>query len=830
MKTINLHVGELLSPLGALGVEKQLSKLDGVKAAAVNQVSGSATFTYDESKISPADIASAIEQCGHHCAGELSPSHLCEPRALSSKLSPTRADTGIGNHDHAAMRQGAPASDAARSPTVDHKPHGGENKDAMAAEMGHGSGVDMQSMVLDMRNRFFIALGFTVPIFFLSPMGMDSIKISPPFGLRLDLVLFVLASGAIVYPVWPFLVAAYRALRNGVANMAVLVVLSVGTGYLFSVGSTFIYGGEQFYEAAALLLVFILLGHWLEMRARAGASEAIRALMDLAPPKANVLRDGKEVEVPTAEIIAGETVVIRPGNKIPVDGTITEGASLVDESMLTGESMPVDKKVGDAVIGATINKSGSFQYRATKVGADTALAQIVKLVQEAQNSKAPSQLLADRAAQWLVLAAVVTGLLTFAIWYWWIGQTLLFALSLAITVFVIACPDALGLATPMAIMVGTGLGAKNGILFKNASALEDATKLNVIIFDKTGTLTMGKPEVVDLVVASGATEEQLLSAAASVDAGSDHPLAQAIVRRAAQVKVPKATGFKNIEGKGAQADVDGKTALLGNKLLMTENKVELGELKTKSAELQGAGRTVVHLAVGGKLVGLIAIADAVRPTAIESIKALRAGGVEVIMLTGDNQGTAERIAKSLGIDRVFADVLPGDKASKVKELQALGKKVGMVGDGVNDAPALTQADVGFAIGAGTDVAMESADIVLMKSDPFDVVGAIELSRATLRKMHQNLYWAVGYNVIAFPLAAGVLYPFLLSPTIAAIAMSGSSAVVAINALMLKRTKLTGISSQAGRADIPGQPVVARSSQPTLAPPMAAIPRPDKARV
>jgi Cu2+-exporting ATPase len=625
-------------------------------------------------------------------------------------------------------------------------------------------------------------------------MGMDSIKISPPFGLPLDLVLFVLASGAILYPVWPFLVAAYRALRNGVANMAVLVVLSVGTGYLFSVGSTFIYGGDQFYEAAALLLVFILLGHWLEMRARAGASEAIRALMDLAPPKANVLRDGKEIEVSTAEIISGETVVIRPGNKIPVDGTITEGASLVDESMLTGESMPVDKKIGDAVIGATINKSGTFQYRATKVGADTALAQIVKLVQEAQNSKAPSQLLADRAAQWLVLAAVVTGLLTFAVWYWWIGQTLLFALSLAITVFVIACPDALGLATPMAIMVGTGLGAKNGILFKNASALEDATKLNVIIFDKTGTLTMGKPEVVDLVVASGATEEQLLSAAASVDAGSDHPLAQAIVRRSANVNVPKAVAFKNIEGKGAQAEIDGKLALLGNKLLMTENKIDLGELGAKSTELQGAGRTVVHLAVNGKMIGLIAIADAVRPTAVEAIKALRARGVEVAMLTGDNQGTADRIAKSMGIDTVFANVLPGDKASKVKELQAQGKKVGMVGDGVNDAPALTQADVGIAIGAGTDVAMESADIVLMKSDPYDVVGAIELSRATLRKMHQNLYWAVGYNVIAFPLAAGVLYPFLLSPTFAAIAMSGSSAIVAINALMLKRTKLTGIKS------------------------------------
>jgi Cu2+-exporting ATPase len=332
----------------------------------------------------------------------------------------------------------------------------------------------------------------------------------------------------------------------------------------------------------------------------------------------------------------------------------------------------------------------------------------------------------------------------------------------------------------------------NGILFKNASALEDATKLDVVIFDKTGTLTMGQPEVVDLAIAAGSSEDRLLSAAASVEAGSDHPLAQAILRRATGVKASKATGFKNLEGKGAQAGVDGKPTLLGNKLLMTENKIDLGELGAKSEELQGAGRTVVHLAVDGKLVGLIAIADAVRPTAVEAVKALRARGVEVAMLTGDNQGTAQRIAKSLGIDSVFADVLPGNKASKVKELQAQGKKVGMVGDGVNDAPALTQADVGFAIGAGTDVAMESADIVLMKSDPFDVVGAIELSHATLRKMHQNLWWAVGYNVIAFPLAAGVLYPFLLGPSIAALAMSGSSALVAINALMLKRTKLTGI--------------------------------------
>jgi P-type Cu2+ transporter len=797
MTTSTLEVHDLLSVLGARGIERQLKRIPGVDHVSVNPVSGATTVMYDQGKTSLSALRVAIQDCGFHCAGEALPKHICEEPAMpnsdlkvmSSKLKPARAQT---HEDHGGMLHPDMEQVGAMA---DPKVHGGGKSDPMAHEMGHGAGMDMQVMVRDMRNRFWIALAFSLPIFFFSPMGIDFIQIPPPFGLRLDLVLFILASAAILYPVWPFVVAAYRALRSGAANMAVLVVLSVGTGYLFSVGSTFFYGGQQFYEASAILLVFILLGHWLEMRARAGASEAIRALMDLAPPKATVLRDSKELEVPTAEIASGETVVIRPGNKIPVDGTVLEGASLVDESMLTGESMPVDKKVGDAVIGATINKSGTFQYRATKVGADTALAQIVKLVQEAQNSKAPSQLLADRAAQWLILAAVVVGLLTFAVWYWWVGQTLLFAISLMITVFVIACPDALGLATPMAIMVGTGLGAKNGILFKNASALEDATKLDVIIFDKTGTLTMGKPEVVGLATASGATEDQLLSAAASVEAGSDHPLAQAILRRAEKLKAPKATGFKNLEGKGAEAQVDGKTALLGNKLLMSENKIDLGTLRAKSEELQGAGRTVVHLAMDGKIVGLIAIADAVRPTAIEAVKALRAGGVEVIMLTGDNQGTAERIAKGLGIDRVFADVLPGDKASKVKELQAQGKKVGMVGDGVNDAPALTQADVGFAIGAGTDVAMESADIVLMKSDPFDVVGAIELSRATLRKMHQNLWWAVGYNVIAFPLAAGVLYPFLLGPSIAALAMSGSSALVAINALMLKRTKLTGIHKQ-----------------------------------
>jgi Cu2+-exporting ATPase len=664
--------------------------------------------------------------------------------------------------------------------------------DAMAHEMGHGPGMDAKGMARDMRNRFWVCLAFTVPIFLYAPMGMDFIKLKPPFGLDLGLWLFLLATAAVIYPAWPFFVAAARALRNGVLNMAVLVVLSVGTGYVFSVGSTFIFGGAQFYEAVSVLLVFILLGHWLEMRARAGASEAIRALMDLAPPKATVLRAGKEVTVATAEVLLDDIVLVRPGDKIPVDGEVLEGGSQVDESMLTGESMPVKKMVGDKVIGATINKSGSFRYRATKVGADTALAQIVKLVQEAQNSKAPAQLLADQASQWLVVIAFLIGVATFAVWYFVLGQPVLLALTLTITVFVIACPDALGLATPMAVMVGTGLGAMNGILFKNAAALEDATRLNVVIFDKTGTLTLGEPEVVDIAVARDVTPDDLLRVSGSVEKLSEHPLAVAILKRAGALASEAVTDFTNIDGQGTQAVVAGRLALLGNRRLMEANGVDLGALKADADRLQGQGRTVVHVAHGGRLIGLIAIADAVRPSSAETIKALHGRGVQVAMLTGDNRSTAERIAKELGIDIVLADVLPGDKAAKVKELQGQGKKVGMVGDGVNDAPALTQADVGFAIGAGTDVAMESADVVLMKSDPLDVVGAIELSRATLRKMHQNLWWAVAYNVVAFPLAAGVLYPFTISPEVAAITMSGSSALVAINALMLKRTRLTGI--------------------------------------
>jgi Cu2+-exporting ATPase len=576
----------------------------------------------------------------------------------------------------------------------------------------------------------------------------------------------------------------------GIANMAVLVMLSVGTGYLFSVGSTFLYGGPQFYEAASVLLVFILLGHWLEMRARAGATDAIRGLLELAPPMAMVIRDGQEIEIPTAEVQVGELIIVRPGGKIPVDGEVLEGSSQVDESMLTGESMPVKKTPGSTVIGATLNKSGAFRYKATKVGADTALAQIVKLVQDAQNSKAPAQLLADRAAQWLVWTAIAIGLATFAVWFWWLGQTLLFALTLTITVFVIACPDALGLATPMAIMVATGLGAKNGILFKNAVALEEAARLQVVIFDKTGTLTVGQPEVVEVVTAPGISADELLAWAGAVEKGSEHPLAQAILKRAAGLALPSAVDFNTVPGLGARASVDGAMVLVGNRMFMGVEKVPLDALDAEAVRLQGSGRTVVFAARGGALAGLIAIADAVRPTSAAAIARLREMGIDVAMLTGDNRGTADRIAGELGMNIVLAEVLPGQKSQEVRKLQAEGKKVGMVGDGVNDAPALTQADVGLAMGAGTDVAIDSADVVLMKSDPLDVVRAIEISRATLRKMHQNLGWAVAYNVIAFPLAAGLVYPLLLSPEVAALAMSGSSVLVAVNALLLKRHRLS----------------------------------------
>jgi P-type Cu2+ transporter len=572
----------------------------------------------------------------------------------------------------------------------------------------------------------------------------------------------------------------------------VLVAVAIGAGWLYSVGITLTGGGEVFYEAASVLAAFVLLGHWFEMRARGGANDAIRALLDLAPPMAVVLRDGETVEVPTAEVAAGDLLLVRPGSKIPIDGVVEGGDSDVDESMVTGESVPVHKRPGDEVVGGTINTDGTLRVRATRVGADTALAQIVQLVQEAQNSKAPGQRLADRAAFWLVLVALVGGVLTFVVWSFFrpVDEALLFA----ITVVVITCPDALGLATPTAIMVGSGLGAKRGILFKHALALETAARIQTVVMDKTGTLTQGEPQVTAVILGTGANETEILALAAALERESEHPLARAIVGKAEQAGalVLTASGFDNERGAGARAIVDGRRVAVGNTRLMTLDGVELGELDARHAEVAATGSTAVFVAVDGRAVAVLRIADAPRATSRAAVEALHELDVEVVMLTGDNQATAERIAADLGIDTVIAEVLPADKAAHVAKLQQADHKVAMVGDGVNDAPALAQADLGIAIGAGTDVAIETADVVLMRSDPLDVPVALTIGRGTLRKMRQNLGWAIGYNAIALPIAAGVFEPafgLVLRPEIAALTMSGSSFIVAMNALLLKRLRL-----------------------------------------
>jgi Cu2+-exporting ATPase len=529
------------------------------------------------------------------------------------------------------------------------------------------------------------------------------------------------------------------------------------------------------------------------MRARGGANDAVRALLDLAPPKAVVLRNGEPVEVSTADVQVGELLLIRPGSKVPVDAVVEEGESQVDESTVTGESLPVKKTGGDQLIGATINKNGTLRARATAVGSDTALAQIVKLVQEAQNSKAPGQRLADRAAFWLVLVALVGGTLTFVVWYFIVGRDVQDALLFAITVVVITCPDALGLATPTAIMVGSGLGAKRGILFKNAMALEQAASLDTVVFDKTGTLTRGEPEVVEVATADGIDENDVLRLVAAAEGDSEHPLAEAIVKAASErgLQVPRTEAFEAVPGQGLLATVDGHRLAVGNARLLEREGISRDGLAARSDELAGQGRTSVQVAIDGRAAAVIAIADAPRETAAEAISALRELGVRPVMLSGDGQATAERVAAELGIDEVIAEVLPADKAARVAALRNEGRKVAMVGDGVNDAPALAQADVGIAIGTGTDVAVETADVVLMRSDPLDVATAITISRGTKRKMHQNLAWAVGYNSLALPIAAGVFEPlgFVLRPEIGAISMAGSSIIVALNAVALKRLRL-----------------------------------------
>jgi P-type Cu2+ transporter len=656
-------------------------------------------------------------------------------------------------------------------------------------------------MVRDMHNRFLVALVFTVPIVLWSMVGTELLgtELATPFGIDRDVWLLLLSLPIVGYASSIFFTGALAALRARTLDMMVLVAVAIGTGWVYSVAATFFIEGDVFYEAAAMLATFVLLGHWFEMRARGGANDAIRALLDLAPPKALVVRDGEPVEIPTAEVAVGDLLLIRPGAKVSVDAVVEEGESEADESTVTGESLPVHKAAGDQLIGATINKNGTLRARASAVGSDTALAQIVKLVQEAQNSKAPGQRLADRAAFWLVLVALLGGGLTFFIWYVLVGRDVQDALLFAITVVVITCPDALGLATPTAIMVGTGLGARRGILFKHAMALEQATSLDTVVLDKTGTLTRGEPEVVAIATSEGLSEDEVLRLAAAAEGESEHPLAQAVVAaaRARGVQPAPVEAFEAVPGHGALATVDGRRLAIGNQRLLEREGVSLDGLTQPAADLAGEGRTTVRVAIDGRAAAIIAIADATRDTAAAAIAALKELGVRPVMLSGDSRSTAERIAAEVGIEEVIAEVLPADKAAKVAELQAQGRKVAMVGDGVNDAPALAQADVGIAIGAGTDVAVETADVVLMRSDPLDVATAITISRGTVRKMRQNLAWAVGYNSLALPIAGGVFEPlgFVLRPEVGAISMSGSSVIVALNALALRRLRLPQVGAE-----------------------------------
>ncbi len=652
-----------------------------------------------------------------------------------------------------------------------------------------------KKMEQDMRRRFWVSFLLSIPIFLYSPVGANILKFSLPSPIPINWLLLILTTPIVFWTGSIFITGTYYSLKAKKLNMSVLIATGVLAAYLFSVLLTLIRpDSETFYEAAALLVTFVLFGHWMEMKSRRGTSDALRALFDLVPPQAKVIRNGKETVISSAEIVHDDIVVLRPGDKVPVDGIITEGETSIDESLVTGESIPVIKKVSDKVVGGSVNQTGAVKFKATQVGSETILAQIIKLVETAQNSKAPGQRIADRAAGWLVIVAIGSGVGAFMGWYFGAGTGLFTALTFAVSAVVIACPDALGLATPTAVAVGTGIGAKHNILIKDAATLENTSRINAIILDKTGTLTEGKPKVTDVVAFSGFTEHQILQYEASLEEGSNHPLAKTIfeeTKKRNALPLRSMENFESIAGYGLKARIDGKVVFAGKEKLLRDNGINTEPMRDVLDRLAGEGKTLSLLAIDGIFAGVIAAADPARVNSKKTIAALKNLGMEVVMITGDHPKVAEGIANDLGIGRVFAEVLPEDKAKYVKKLQDEGKFVAMVGDGINDAPALAQSDIGIAIGAGTDVAIETGNIVLMKSDPYDIVAAIRLSKATVVKMKQNLFWAAIYNLLAIPVAAGVFYNSLgwsLRPEIAALLMSASSIIVATNAVLLKRVE------------------------------------------
>ncbi|HMU61205.1 MAG TPA: copper-translocating P-type ATPase [Gemmatimonadales bacterium] len=650
-----------------------------------------------------------------------------------------------------------------------------------------------KEMERDMRRRFWVALAFTIPVTLIAGHipGVPML-LHPPLAGWVELGLSV---PVVWWAGWIFISGSYHALKNRKLDMSVLIATGVLAAWLSSLYLTIIAEPTSYYEAACMLVTFVLFGHWMEMKSRRGTSDALRALFDLVPPTARVLRDGKEVEVPTSDVVVGDLLRLRPGDKIPVDGELSEGATDVDEALVTGESRPVKRGPGDALVGGAINVSSAVTMRATRVGKDTVLAQIADLVSKAQNSKAPRQRLADKAAAILVVVAVGAGVLTFAGWSLLADVPFLTALTFSISAVVIACPDALGLATPTAVAVGTGLGAKHNILIKDAATLEGLSRIEVLVLDKTGTITEGKPGVTDTLPAHGYTKDEVLIRAAALAGKSTHPLSRAIAGAANELTlaVPDlVSAVTDQPGKGMEGMIGGDRILLGNAALLDDNQVDRTELQSAASDLAAQGRSLVWVASGEKVIGVIGITDAIRPTSSDAIRELKEMGIEPVLLSGDLEETAERVAQEVGIGRVLAEVRPEQKAEQVKRLQGEGRFVAMVGDGVNDAPALAQADIGIAIGTGTDVAIAAAQVVLMRSDPADIARAIRLSKATVRKMKQNLAWASVYNLLAIPVAAGVFYNSLgwsLRPEVSALLMSASSIIVALNAVSLRRAKI-----------------------------------------
>jgi Cu+-exporting ATPase len=655
-----------------------------------------------------------------------------------------------------------------------------------------------------LRRKLLAGVALTVPIFLLvfwERLGLSSLVVIPK---RVNFLLQLLLETPVQFWIgWQFYQGAIAAARHRTTNMNTLIAVGTSAAYIYSVTATFFpgvfeiqgYAAHVYYDTAAAIIVLILLGRLLEARAKGHTSEAIKKLMGLKPKTARVIREGREEDIPVDEVEMGDMVLVRPGERIPADGVIREGFSSVDESMVTGESIPVEKSAGDEVIGATVNKTGTFRFETTRVGRETVLSQIITMVQEAQGTKPPIARLADKIASIFVPAVMGIATVTFLVWLL-LGPepALTYAVLNFIAVLIIACPCALGLATPTSIMVGTGKGAEYGILIRGGESLETAHKIDTIVFDKTGTLTKGEPSVTDVTSAEGFSEDTVLLYAASAERGSEHPLGEAIVRLAEERKMEllEHGAFEALPGHGIRTGVGEKDVLLGNEALMSHHGVDVGALSEDAGRLAGEGKTPMYLALDGSVAGILAVADTLKESSLEAVNALKEMGVRVVMLTGDNRRTGEAIARQVGIEHVLAEVLPDEKASEVKKLQAGGRVVAMVGDGINDAPALAQADVGIAIGTGTDIAIEAADITLMKGDLKGVSAAIALSRATLRNIKQNLFWAFAYNTILIPVAAGVLFPFfgiLLSPIFAAGAMGMSSVTVVTNALRLRKLKL-----------------------------------------